>query len=217
MPAYMSLYKSAGTITGKMADVFPTIIHETLSQSSNMSSDLDEDSMRELENQARPINTSRATIYGVNKFQNWLKRRGKTCDFYSVSANDLNDLLRKFYAEVKPTDSGKQGSLSPSTLTCLRAAIHRFIRSPPYSRPFNIINDREFTAANSMFTARCKMFFKSGNRKPAHKPSIGEGDMQKLGEYFQKWNENPDILFESLWFFLCFFFSEGEGAKVGQQ
>ena len=55
-----------------------------------------------LEAQVIHQNTSKGTIYGVNKYERWLKRRGKTCTFYTVLANELNILLRKFYAEVKP-------------------------------------------------------------------------------------------------------------------
>ena len=45
-----------------------------------------------------------------------------------LSLKELNDILRKFDAEVKT----KQGrTLSPSALTGIRAAVHRFITSPP--------------------------------------------------------------------------------------
>ena len=171
---------------------------------SSKNSELNEGALLELENSAKPENTKRATAYEIKRFQQWLDRRGKTCDFATVSANELNDLLRKFYAEVKPVKQG--GSLTPSTLCCLRASIHRYVTGAPYSRPFNCIKDPQFTSSNAMFTARCKLFFKSGNKKPQHKPSIGEGDMKKLGEYFANWKCSPDTMIEAMWFYLCFYF-----------
>jgi hypothetical protein len=157
-----------------------------------------------MEESSKPSSTKRATLYGVKKFSDWLNKRSKVCDFHTVTKEELNELLRKFYAEVK---SSKQGcSLTPSTLTCLRAAIHRHITSAPYNRPFNIITEQEFTSANNMFAARCKLYFKAGNKKPQHKPCIGDGDMEKLGQYFSAWNNNPSVLVEACWFYLCFHF-----------
>ena len=139
---------------------------------SQHSSEMNEEAMQAMEATSKPQSTARATVYGVNRFYDWLTRRNKTCDFNNVTAEQLNELLRKFYAEVKAKKQG--GSLTPSTLTCLRAAIHRHITAAPFYRPFNIIKNREFTSANSMFTARCKLYFKSGNKKPKHKPAIGD-------------------------------------------
>jgi hypothetical protein len=170
----------------------------------SQSSELNDNDLMQMEHDARPESTNRATMYGVKKFQDWLTKRGKTCDFRTISAADLNELLRKYYAEVKSSKPGN--SLTPSTLNSLRAAIHRHVTNAPYSRPFNIVKDSDFTSANNIFTARCKLYFKSGNKKPQHKAAIGEGDMQKLTQYFANWKSNPQTLVEATWFFLCFFF-----------
>ena len=171
---------------------------------SSQSSELDEQQLHEMEESSKPTSTKRATIYGIRKFTEWLEKRSKLCDFHTVTKEELNELLRKFYAEVKAAKKG--GSLTPSTLTCLRAAIHRHITSAPFNRPFNIISENEFMSANNMFTARCKLYFKAGNKKPQHKPCIGDGDMVKLGTYFSNWSTNPTVLVEACWFFLCYNF-----------
>lgn len=174
----------------------------------SQSSQLDADALNEMEASAKPDSTKRATTYGIKKFRDWLAKRGKTCDLATVSPSELNTVLRSFYAEVKPSkqQGPGAGALTPSTLTCLRAAIHRCLTSAPYNRPFNIVKDREFTVANNMFTARCKLYFKAGNPKPQHQPAIGDGDMEKLGSYFLQWRDNPTILSEACWFFLCYNF-----------
>ena len=62
----------------------------------------------------RPDNTKKAIIWGVRKFEDWLQKRGKVCDYHTVTSAELGELLRKFYAEVK---AKKQGTpLTPSTL-----------------------------------------------------------------------------------------------------
>ena len=115
-------------------------------------SDLNDEELMEMEVSAQPDNTKKNTKYGMKKFEDWLLKRGKQCSFATITVEELNDLLRKFYAEVKPSKPG--GCLTPSTLTCLRAAIHRHLTSAPYHRTVNIIKDREFLPANNMFTAR---------------------------------------------------------------
>ena len=65
---------------------------------------------------------------GLNRFEEWQVKRRISFDWKTVSLKELNDILRKFDAEVKT----KQGrTLSPSALTGIRAAVHRFITSPP--------------------------------------------------------------------------------------
>lgn len=171
------------------------------SQSQN--SEMDEQAIQSLEVESKCESTTRSTVYGIKRFKEWLNKRGLECNFGTVTAEELNELLRKFYAEIK---GKKGGSLTPSTLTCLRAAIHRHLTSAPFSRCINIIRDRQFTSANNIFMAKCKLYFKAGNKKPQHKPVIGDGDMQKLNSYFLDWNKSPDKLIESVWFYLCYYF-----------
>lgn len=174
------------------------------SQGESVGSQLNDDELNQLEQSSKPAATVKATASGMRKFNQWMERRGRQCDWANVNAGELNEILRKYYAEVKHAKPGS--SLTPSSLTGLRAAIHRHVTSAPYSRPLNIIKDKEFTSANAMFTARCKLYMKQGNKKPQHKPCIGDGDMAKLGTYFTQWNAHPDIALAACWFHLCFFF-----------
>ena len=166
--------------------------------------ELNDDDLQAMEITAVPENTKFSTHYGIKKFEEWLDKRSKHVDYKTIKPPELNDTLRKFYAEVRQNKQGKL--LSPGTLTCLRAAIHRTLVSAPYSRDFNIIKDSAFTTANKMFGTRCKLYTLQGNPKPKHKPCIGEGDMTKLGQYFRDWNKSPQVLIDAVWFSLCFFF-----------
>lgn len=170
-----------------------------LSQNSSM----DERELDSLVSDCVPVSTSRATKWGLNKWHEWLNKRGKVCDFHTVSADELNVLLRKFYAELRST---KKKDLTPSSLTGIRAALHRAIRAPPYNRAINIVGDAAFNSANVMFTTKCKQYVKNGNQKPKHKPAIVDSDLKLLGIYFQGWMKDPVILQEYVWFSLCFNF-----------
>ena len=153
--------------------------------------------------EATPENTRRSTTWGLRKFTEWCTKRSRQVDLHTIEPEQLNTELRKFYADVKGT---KGKSLSPSGLTGVRAALHRTITSPPYSRCLNIIADREFITANQMFVTRCKLYFKAGHVKPRHKPAIASGDMSKLREYFKQHTANPTVLVEYNWFVLCYYF-----------
>ena len=55
-------------------------------------------------------------MWGIKKFEKWCDKRKLKVDFNCVTAVELNELLRKFYAEVK---SEKGQPLTPSTLTSM--------------------------------------------------------------------------------------------------
>ena len=106
----------------------------------------------------------------------------------SLSATDLSEILRKFFAEVK---TEKRQVLTPSALTVFRVAIHRHLTCAPLSRNINILQDSEFLSAKKIFEAKAKLFTKENNAKPKHKSSILSGDMQKLNRYFME-GQNTD-------------------------
>ena len=178
-------------------------------ENNSQNSDLAADELDTLEASAQAQNTKRATSWGVKKFEKWCVKRNLRVDFHSVTPVKLSEILRKFYAEVK---SEKGQPLTPSTLTGIRAAIHRHLTSAPVSRSVNIMQDSEFLSANKMFEAKCKLYTKDMNPKPTHKSSIAAGDMVKLRQYFSEglgtdnsWADNERLL-EYVWFSLCFHF-----------
>ena len=147
--------------------------------------------------------THRSTNWGINKLNQWAVKNKRQVDLTTISVDDLNEELRRFYAGVK---SNQGNALTPSALTGIRAAIHRSITTPPLSRNINILSDKAFTTSNQMFLARCRLYYKAGNKRPTHKPAIESGDMKKLAIYFKNWNADPSVLIEYVWFCLCYYF-----------
>ena len=143
------------------------------------SQEWDDSRLKNLLEVTKNKSTVNSTHWGLKRFQEWLDKRNKSCDLASVTACDLNCLLRKFYAEVKPSKKSKVSSLSPATMTCLRAAIRRYLLED-LERNLDIINDKDFLTANQMFKAKCKLYVSTHNPKPKHKPVIESGDMNKL-------------------------------------
>ena len=81
---------------------------------SSQNSDLGLEDLDKLEAKSQEENTKRATSWGIQKFEKWCDKRKLKVDFNCVTPVELNELLQKFYAEVK---SEKGQPLTPSTLT----------------------------------------------------------------------------------------------------
>ena len=172
---------------------------------SHHSSDLDSSQLDELEVSTQPEATKKITKWGVKTFSSWCEKRKISVDFGTVSVSSLAETLRKFYAEVKK--QGTKDLLSPSAMVGVRAALHRTITTPPYSRNINIIRDLEFTRANQMFVSVTKKYQQEGNPVPKHKRAIQDADMEKLTTYFETgYSSSPQILLEYNWFLLCYNF-----------
>ena len=68
---------------------------------SSQNSDLGLEDLDKLEAKGRAENTKRATSWRIKKFEKWCDKRKLKVDFNCVTPVELNELLRKFYAEVK--------------------------------------------------------------------------------------------------------------------
>ena len=68
---------------------------------SSQNSDLNEEQLDEIELKAQAKNTKKATEWGVRKFEKWCQKRNVVVDFTTVKPDELSEILRKFYAEVK--------------------------------------------------------------------------------------------------------------------
>ena len=77
---------------------------------SSQNSDFRLEDLDKLEAKDQAENTKRATSWVIKKCEKWCDKRKLKVDFKV----ELNELLRKFYAEVK---SEKGQPLTPSTLT----------------------------------------------------------------------------------------------------
>ena len=64
-------------------------------------------------------------------FSDWCKDRGVDKKLFELSYMELDQVLRRFYAEAR----AKDGELySRSSLLTIRNAIERFLNNPPHNR-----------------------------------------------------------------------------------
>ena len=120
---------------------------------------------------------------------------------------ELNDCLKCFYTSARKQD----GSFYKKTsLKSIRAAIDRYLRSPPRCKQFSITGDAAFTDANKVLDAFVKELRRSGKIAGIiHKKAVSKEQVQKLydsGELGPADSKNPAQLQKTVWFYLGLFF-----------
>ena len=92
------------------------------------------------------------------------------------------------------------------TYVGLRASIHRHSTGEPFHRQINIIQDREFQAANHVFLGMLRKMKKDGLDRSKSKSVIKPGDMEKIKQSNVLSSDNPQALQRLVWFNITFFF-----------
>ena len=95
-----------------------------------------------------------------------------------MDMEELNACLTSFYTSARKQD----GSFYKKTsFKSIRAAIDRFLRSPPRSKQFSITSHAAFTEANKVLDTFVKDLRKSGKIADlVHKKAISKQQIQKL-------------------------------------
>jgi len=114
---------------------------------------------------------------------------------HEMSKEELNACFKCFYTSFTKS---------------IRAAIDRFLRSPPHNKPFSIISDPAFTEANKVLDTFVKDLWKTGKiAGVVHKKAISKEQLKKLydsGELGPADSLNPAQLQTMAWFYLGLLF-----------
>ena len=124
-----------------------------------------------------------------------------------MSKEELNECLKCFYTSARKKDGTYYKNTS---MKSIRAAIDRFLRSPPHNKPFSIISDAVFTGANKVLDAFVKDLRRKGKVAGiVHKKAVSKDQIQRLfesGELGPADSQNPAQLQRTAWFYLTLFF-----------
>ena len=133
----------------------------------------------------------------------WLASRNEDPAFELKSTDQLSQLLRRFYAEVR---SKKGQPYSRSALVSIRASIQRHLEAPPYNCTYSIVSDSIFKPANTIFVSRIKLNRIEGHDTTTHKVPIQEGDIRKMYDSKVLCNDSPKALQYKVFFEMCLHF-----------
>ena len=170
-------------------------------------SSVSEEDLAKIKDDCRAESTVKATRCWSSLFLSYIEQKKIEIDFKTCSATELADILKKFYVEVRRQD----GSVyQRSSIRGMRAAIHRFIREPPYSRmDLSLFRDNSaFDEANDILDAQLRVLKKRGELKATrHYPPICSSDLEKIGRFIKTTLDEPiDATNLTLagWFILTF-------------
>ena len=150
-------------------------------------------------------------------FTEWFQtQREFETPFEEMSPTELNKCLQKFYLSARKRDGSFYNKKS---LTAIRAALDRHLRSPPFSKPFSITGDSQFNDANTSLNNFLKTLSKSGEIAPTvHKQPLTKEVVAKLyeeGELVDTDSLQPHKLQQTAWFFISLFL--GKRGRENQQ
>ena len=115
------------------------------------------------------------------KISEWsCEKFGNEIDLETVKKEELNDLLRWFYAEVQPKEKeNKNQEYHKNTMKGIRSALNRHLSD--IGRDVDIVHDKTFKQANGILQGKLKQNMQLGLSKPTqHKPIITQNDLQKF-------------------------------------
>ena len=157
----------------------------------------DEDVLHLLEN-AVPQNTRKSTDMWVGILASFCSERKIDFDLSTCSAQELNDVLCKFYPGLRT----KKGELyKKSSYFAARAAVHRKVQE--LGRPFNLFKSVEFLQSHRVLDATLKVKKLDGEEPSVrHKASLTQEDLSRLEAYFSDVLQanDPIKLTEFVWY-----------------
>ena len=139
------------------------------------------------------MNKKRLNVF----FSDWRNDRGVDRKLSEMTDMELDQVLRRFYAEAR----AKDGELySRSSLLAIRNAIERFLNNPPHNRAIKIAKGEAFQLSNKMLNSKIKVQKKDGKENIKHKPAIPPGDLRKLSASGVIHGGTPLGLLRNVWF-----------------
>ncbi|XP_044172020.1 uncharacterized protein KIAA1958-like, partial [Acropora millepora] len=130
---------------------------------------------------AVPKSTQNATKYGVKLFKEWFAQQKEfKTEFESMEVEEMNNCLSKFYLSARRKDGSYYKKTS---LLSIRAALDRYLRSPPFNKKVSICDTVQFNEANKALNSYLKHLASSGKiAGTVHKNSLTTETVQKLFE-----------------------------------
>lgn len=121
-------------------------------------------------------NTKKLTETLYNILLSYCKEKGINLVVESISREDLDSILSRFYVEVRKSN-GTMYKIN--SFRGIRFAIQRMFKSIR-GEDFDVIEGSEFAKANSVYSAQCVVLKRKGLGKTDHHRPINEADLKKL-------------------------------------
>ena len=110
--------------------------------------------------QAENKYTNRSTAMWMKVWSSWGKSRNIDVNMETKAPATLDEVLKKFYVEVRKQDGSKY---KQDSLKVMQAALERYLSTRKY--PYSIITSREFASSRVFLDVKAKQLRMNGYRK----------------------------------------------------
>ena len=157
-----------------------------------------DDTIEELRNGAKNINTSKSTSFWLSVWKTWCEGKSIALEIEKHEPAELNRLLEKFYAEVK----NKNGQdYEPDRLGVMIATLYRHLKDKQY--PLSIVKDREFHSSKQVLEGKAKLLRQAGRGKRPNKArNLTKEEEEVLWKESKFRSTTPEALVNTMWWLL---------------
>ena len=127
--------------------------------------EISSEEIEELKAVAVNKNTSHSTKQWMNVFKSWCQSRHlENVNIETMAPEELDNILSKFYAEVRKRDGD---DYEPESLKIMQSAIERYLKEKNY--PLSIVRSREFHNSQEILHAKAISLRQQGKGKRPNK------------------------------------------------
>ncbi len=153
---------------------------------------------KNLAEKATNENTTKSTNLWLRVYQSWAAVRGFGKNVEEVFPDDLNQILKKFYAEIRKKDGS---NYEPDSLRVMQAALHRHLISKRY--PADILNDIEFRESRAVLEGKARELRAAGmGKKPNARDHLTPEEEEVLWKSKKLGAHDPITLQHTMWYYL---------------
>ena len=152
-------------------------------------------------------NTRKSNKSAAGTLRCYLREKGWAVGFEMLTAEQLNDVLKSYYLDLRKTDGEfyKTGAMK-----AMRHALNRHLQATPYERNIDIIKDPQFRDANLNFDAMLTKLKKEGFGETKHYNAISDNDLSKIYSSMGTSVNGPTGLYNKVQFDIrLYFFRRG--------
>nr|XP_039252153.1 uncharacterized protein LOC120329565 [Styela clava] len=144
--------------------------------------------------------SSKKTAYnekwGVKVFKAWCVDMSINEKFERLTPEQLNELLCRFWSEVRKSNGDYYGR---NSLFNLRAMINKHLKGKPFCADFDIVTDERFRSSNDTLEKQLKIL-KGIGKTITHKQPISIADLRKMYDSNVLGTGSPLALLRKVWF-----------------
>ena len=155
-----------------------------------------EGEIKDLEVKSKNHNTTHSTNTWVNAFNKWAQSRNIITELSLFSPIDLNNILRRFYTELRK-ENGKE--YEPDSLRVMQASLHRYLVECKYQK--SILVDTEFKTSRDVLEGKARALREKGmGKKPNAANALTGAQEQLLWDKRKLGPISPQVLLHTMWY-----------------